>query len=100
MKHGILPRVASLVVTFLVLSACAVQAQQASRLDKFQARLAERFSAADQDHDGWVTRAEAEAGMPFVARNFDQIDAKGQGRLSQDDILAFLASRAAQRQQR
>jgi len=73
-------------------------AQQPSRVEQFQARLTERFAAADQDKDGWITRAEADAGMPFVARHFDQIDTQSKGRLSRDDIVAYMASRAGERQ--
>lgn len=88
-----------LVATMLfALSLGAARAQGASRIEQFQARLDERFGAADQDKDGWVTRAEAEAGMPFVARHFDQIDTQGKGRLSKDDIVAYVAERASQRQ--
>jgi Ca2+-binding EF-hand superfamily protein len=72
-------------------------AQGSERAERLQARLAERFAAADQDRDGRLTRAEAEAGMPFVHRNFEQIDSAGQGSLSQDDILAWMATQAAAR---
>jgi len=72
-------------------------AQSGSRAERLQAKLSERFAAADQDHDGRLTKAEAEGGMPFVARNFEQIDSAGKGSLSQDDITAWIAAKAAQR---
>jgi len=86
------------VVSLVLLTSGLVQAQQGNRVEQFQAKLNERFGAADQDKDGWITRAEADAGMPFVARHFDQIDTQSKGRLSRDDIVAYIASRAAERQ--
>ncbi|WP_417068396.1 EF-hand domain-containing protein [Niveibacterium terrae] len=56
------------------------------------ARFDERFKQADTDHDGKLTLAEAQAGMPRLAKIFAQIDAKKQGYLTQDDIKAFMAS--------
>jgi len=96
MKHAI--KQVALGATVLMLGLGVAHAQQANRAQQFQAKLAERFGAADQDKDGWITRAEADAGMPFVARHFDQIDTQSKGRLSQDDIVAYIASRAAERQ--
>src|SRR5262245_10174649 len=39
-----------------------------------QAKRDERFTSADTNKDGKLTREEAEKGMPGVARRFDQID--------------------------
>lgn len=41
--------------------------------------LAARFNKADADHDGKLTLAEAQAGMPRVAKHFDRIDTGHQG---------------------
>ena len=38
-------------------------------------QIDEHFAAADTNHDGQLTPAEAKAGMPRVAGNFDKIDA-------------------------
>lgn len=73
-------------------------AQSASRTERLQARLDERFKTADADQDGRLTRAEAEAGMPFVFRHFDEIDGAGAGSLSRDEIVAWMAAQAAARQ--
>jgi hypothetical protein len=37
-------------------------------------QMAEHFKAADKDGDGALTRAEAEAGLPRLAKRFDDID--------------------------
>jgi hypothetical protein len=48
----------------------------------------EKFAAADKNHDGKLTLAEAQAGMPKVAANFDKIDAQGLGYVTLDQIKA------------
>lgn len=50
------------------------------------AQIEKRFKAADKDGDGKLTRAEAEAGMPAVAKNFDRLDVNKNGYLTLDDI--------------
>lgn len=51
-----------------------------------------RFTKADTDHDGFLTRTEA-AAMPMVAKNFDVIDTRHTGKVSIDDISMFMAKR-------
>ncbi len=48
-----------------------------------------RFAAADANHDGQLTLAEAKAGMPRVAVNFDKIDADHSGTVSLQEIKAL-----------
>ncbi len=54
--------------------------------------IEERFKAADKDHDGKLTLAEAKAGMPRIAKGFDKIDKDKKGFLTVDQIKAFAAS--------
>ena len=70
-------------------------AQDADRLKSMIERAKERFAAADADHDGALTKAEAEKGMPFVAKHFDQIDAQKTGKVSLDQITKFMQDRRA-----
>ena len=63
-----------------------------------QARFTERFKKADTDADGTLSRAEAEKGMPRLARHFDAIDADKDGRVTLDEIEAARKARAAKRQ--
>ena len=83
----------------LAAASAAVLAQAPAAPDKqaMRARISARFSAADVDRDGKLTREEA-AKMPMVARNFDQIDKTGKGYVSLEDIQAFARERAAARQ--
>ena len=55
------------------------------------ARMAERFKAADTDHDGKLTKAEAEAGMPMLARNWDKIDTQKTGSVTLEQLTAVMS---------
>jgi len=48
-----------------------------------------KFKAADKNHDGKLTLAEAQAGMPRVAAHFSYIDSQGRGYVTLDQILAL-----------
>jgi hypothetical protein len=52
-------------------------------------QLEARFSAADVDHDGKLTRSEAQAGMPRVATYFDAIDTGHRGYVTLVQIEQF-----------
>jgi len=65
----------------------AAQAQtQMSAEDK---EIIAKFKAADKNHDGKLTLAEAQAGMPRVAAHFSYIDSQGRGYVTLDQILAL-----------
>jgi EF hand domain-containing protein len=64
---------------------------------EMQAKGEERFKAADTDKDGKLTRAEAEKGMPMVARRFEQIDVNKDGFVTKEELEAARKARAAQR---
>jgi Ca2+-binding EF-hand superfamily protein len=48
----------------------------------------ERFKKADTNGDGTISKSEAEAGMPMLARNFDAVDANKDGKLTSEEIRA------------
>jgi len=54
-------------------------------------QLQSRFAAADVNHDGKLTKAEAQAGMPRLAPFFDQIDPDHTGSITFAQITAFMA---------
>jgi hypothetical protein len=66
-------------------------------VQQMRAKMTERFASADVNHDGKLTREEAETKMPMVARNFDQIDKAHKGYVTLDDIQAFSREKMAQR---
>lgn len=67
-------------------------AQQGADAAARTAQLEKRFKDADKDGDGKLTREEAEAGMPRVAKNFDAIDKEKKGYVTIEDIKAALAA--------
>lgn len=44
------------------------------------------FDRLDADNDGFITRSEAEAAMPSLAKHFDRIDVDDSGQLSKDEV--------------
>ena len=54
------------------------------------ADLEQKFTAADKDADGKLTLAEAEAGMPRVAKNFARIDKDGKGYVTLEQLKAAM----------
>jgi len=83
----------------LALGSASVIAQTANAPDgqQMRAKVTERFAAADVNHDGKLTREEADAKMPRVARNFDQIDTAHKGYVTLDEIQAFSREKMAER---
>jgi Ca2+-binding EF-hand superfamily protein len=59
-------------------------------------RMAERFNAADTNHDGKLSLDEAKAGLPMVARNFDQIDTEHTGSVTLEQLRAYAKTHMGQ----
>jgi len=55
--------------------------------------LTEKFKSADINHDGKLTLAEAQAGMPRVASHFRDIDKQNRGYVTLDQIIKMADSR-------
>ena len=52
-------------------------------------QIEQHFAAADTNHDGQLTLAEAKQGMPKVAANFDKIDTAKKGYVTVEQIKAL-----------
>lgn len=84
--------------SLLILLPTAAFAQpNAERLAKINAELEKRFTAADADGDGQLTRDEAKGKMPRIYDNFETIDSEQKGYLTLDQIRAYGASQAGAR---
>ena len=70
------------------------------RRAEMRAELDARFKAADKNGDGALTKAEVQAGMPHLARYFDQFDTNHDGKLTLDEIHAGMQKMHEQRMQR
>jgi Ca2+-binding EF-hand superfamily protein len=77
-------------VMLLMVTAVVSCADRRSKPDP--QRIAERFQAADTNHDGKLTLEEVKAGMPRVAKVFSQIDVENKGYVTLAQIQAFAAN--------
>jgi hypothetical protein len=59
-----------------------------ARREEAKAELAARFKAADKNSDGLLSKDEATAGMPRVARRFDKLDTSKDGQVSPEELAA------------
>ena len=50
-------------------------------------QVSKQFQAADTNGDGKLSKEEAKTGMPGVYRNFERIDTKAQGFITQEDLM-------------
>lgn len=66
------------------------------QMQRMQQMLQQKFEAADTNHDGKLSRDEAQAGMPRVAAHFDDIDTAHSGSITLAQIEAYLSAHARQ----
>jgi opacity protein-like surface antigen len=57
----------------------------------------QRFSEADVNGDGMLTREEAAAKLPGIAAHFDQLDTEHKGYLTKRDVLLGMRKMQAER---
>lgn len=86
-----------LAAALAALPAMAQQQAAPKNAQEAKAAFAEKFRQADADSDGKLSRQEAEAGMPEVAKNFDKIDTKKTGYVTQKQVGAYFVARAKQK---
>ena len=67
-----------------------VQLAHAQEGGRMEAMLEQRFKAANTTADGKLTKEQAEAGMPRIAKNFDKIDVDHKGYITLDQIKAAM----------
>ncbi|WP_445145136.1 EF-hand domain-containing protein [Dyella sp. Tek66A03] len=53
--------------------------------------LMKNFDIADKNHDGLLTRKEAEK-VPFIKAHFDQIDTTHRGSVSKQEVRDYISS--------
>ncbi|WP_196251632.1 EF-hand domain-containing protein [Cupriavidus necator] len=63
-------------------------------------QFAEKFAAADNNHDGKLTREEAQSGMPDVYAHFGEIDRKKKGYVTRKEIGQWYGLRFKEKQAR
>jgi hypothetical protein len=73
----------------------APQGANPQRMARMEQQLQSRFSNANTTHDGKLTKQQAAAGMPMVAKHFDEIDTRQAGYITLPQIEAFMQERGA-----
>jgi Ca2+-binding EF-hand superfamily protein len=92
---------ASVFLIAALLLACAAPAcAQRTLSDEQKQALQDRLRAADSNGDGLIDRAEAEANLPRIAKNFDKLDANGDGKLSPEEMRAMATQLGERRRNR
>jgi hypothetical protein len=91
-----------LIATVLLCCASTVTFAQAApqganpqRMERMVQQLQSRFANANTTHDGKLTKDQAAAGMPMVAKHFDEIDTQKAGYITLPQIEAFMQERGA-----
>lgn len=69
--------------------------QRQQRVEQMKAR----WSRADTNKDGQLSREEAQQGMPKLAQHFDKLDANGDGQLTPEELRAAHQARKRDRPQ-
>ncbi len=82
MTHTLIVRIIAVSMLFLFSGLLNAQGSLKDRM------IDQKFAAADKNHDGKLTLAEAQAGMPRVAANFDKIDSKKLGYVTLEQVKA------------
>jgi hypothetical protein len=96
----ILLAVLSSTALLVSLNSYAQSKAKTERAQEMKEKLTERFNAADADHDGRLTRLEAEGKMPRVAKSFDAIDVQKRGYVTIDQIAVFATQQMKKRKGR
>ena len=77
------------VAALLALAACGVTQQRPNK-SAMQVRIEKMFNAADADHDEWLTPQELDAGFPWLAGKFSDIDTDHNGKVSLAEVTSYI----------
>lgn len=73
----------------LAVVACGSAPRRAGK-SPMQQRIEKMFNAADSDGDEWLTPAELDAGFPWLAGKFADIDTDHNGKVSLAEITSYI----------
>ena len=68
-----------------------------AKTERRAAHMQERLKAADKNGDGKISREEAAASLPKLAKHFDKIDANKDGYITKEEIKAWHDRHAARK---
>ncbi len=73
-------------------------AEEGSKGDRAQ-KMQHRLKAADKDNDGKISKAEADASLPRLAKHFGEIDTNQDGFLTKEEMRAWHQAHGGQRKE-
>jgi Ca2+-binding EF-hand superfamily protein len=82
-------RCAIVLASLLALTACGPAPRRAEK-SPMQQRIEKMFNAADADRDEWLTPSELEAGFPWLAGKFAEIDSDHNGKVSLAELTSYI----------
>ena len=87
-------RIATVILTASLISALptlSIAQTGMTQIAKSVREMDKNFDVADKNHDGKLTREEAQSGStPMIANHFDAIDADHKGYVTKADVHAFV----------
>lgn len=76
--------------SLLLAGSVAAQTAQPAPSAAQKQPLQQRLKAADANGDGLISRSEADASLPRIAKRFDALDGNRDGQLSPDELRAAM----------
>ncbi|CAM3843151.1 EF-hand domain-containing protein [Polynucleobacter arcticus] len=83
-----IPKCFALIIFSAAVVSTTISAHAQSQMSAKDKEIVEKFKVADKNQDGKLTLAEAQAGMPRIAKHFSYIDSQGLGYVTLNQILA------------
>jgi Ca2+-binding EF-hand superfamily protein len=67
-----------------------MDAEHKKMADKCDVSYETRFDEVDINHDGGLSRDEAEIGMPMLFKHFDEVDTNKDGKISKGELNDYM----------
>ena len=83
------------VLIAVLVAGCATPHRRQAR-SPMQHRIEKMFKAADADGDEWLTPAELDAGFPWLAGKFSEVDTDHNGKVSEAEVGSYIELQALQ----
>ena len=77
-----------------LLAGCAVSRRPTK--SRMHQRIEKMFTAADADGDEWLTPAELDAGFPWLAGKFSDVDTDRNGKVSLAETVSYIELQSMQ----